>query len=95
VMREVWPDQLVEEGNLTRNVSTLRKALGESRDDHRYIVTIPGRGYRFKDQAFAWLARACEERDEQIVMIKVDPKMDGLRSDPRFSDLLRSIGLLD
>jgi len=47
-----------------------------------------------KDQAFAWLARACEERDEQIVMIKVDPKMDGLRSDPRFSDLLRSIGLL-
>jgi len=47
VMREVWPDQLVEEGNLTRNVSTLRKALGESRDDHRYIVTIPGRGYRF------------------------------------------------
>jgi len=29
VMREVWPDQLVEEGNLTRNVSTLRKALGE------------------------------------------------------------------
>src|SRR5262245_53890236 len=47
VMREVWPDQLVEEGNLTRNVSTLRKALGESRDDHRFIVTIPGRGYRF------------------------------------------------
>jgi len=47
-----------------------------------------------KDQAFAWLARAREERDEQIVMIKVDPKMDGLRSDPRFSDLLQSIGLL-
>jgi DNA-binding winged helix-turn-helix (wHTH) protein len=47
VMREVWPDQLVEEGNLTRNVSTLRKALGESRDDLRYIVTISGRGYRF------------------------------------------------
>ena len=47
-----------------------------------------------KDQAFAWLARACDERDEQIVMIKVEPKMDGLRSDPRFSDLLWSIGLL-
>jgi DNA-binding winged helix-turn-helix (wHTH) protein/TolB-like protein/Flp pilus assembly protein TadD len=47
MMREVWPDQFVEEGNLTRNVSTLRKALGESRDDHRYVVTIPGRGYRF------------------------------------------------
>jgi DNA-binding winged helix-turn-helix (wHTH) protein/TolB-like protein/Tfp pilus assembly protein PilF len=47
MMRQVWHDQFVEEGNLTRNVSTLRKALGESRDDHRYIVTIPGRGYRF------------------------------------------------
>src|SRR5262249_40334071 len=47
IMRQVWPDQFVEEGNLTRNISTLRKALGESRDDHRYIVTIPGRGYRF------------------------------------------------
>jgi DNA-binding winged helix-turn-helix (wHTH) protein/TolB-like protein/Flp pilus assembly protein TadD len=47
MMREVWPDQFVEEGNLTRNVSTLRKALGESPDDHHYIVTIPGRGYRF------------------------------------------------
>src|SRR5262245_19571120 len=47
MMREVWPDQFVEEGNLTRNVSTLRKALGESQDNHRYILTIPGRGYRF------------------------------------------------
>jgi DNA-binding winged helix-turn-helix (wHTH) protein len=36
MMREVWPDQFVEEGNLTRNVSTLRKALGESQDNHHY-----------------------------------------------------------
>ena len=47
MMSKVWPDQFIEEGNLTRNVSTLRKALGETPDDHRYIVTIPGRGYRF------------------------------------------------
>ena len=33
-MREVWPDQFLEEGTLTRNVSTLRKALGESQDNH-------------------------------------------------------------
>jgi TolB-like protein/DNA-binding winged helix-turn-helix (wHTH) protein/Flp pilus assembly protein TadD len=46
-MEQVWPGQFVEEGNLTRNISTLRKVLGESPDDHRYIVTIPGRGYRF------------------------------------------------
>lgn len=47
LMEQVWPGDFVEEGNLTRNVSTLRKALGESPDDHHYLVTIPGRGYRF------------------------------------------------
>jgi TolB-like protein/Tfp pilus assembly protein PilF len=43
----VWPDTNVEESNLARNVSTLRKALGEATDEPRYIETIPWRGYRF------------------------------------------------
>ena len=43
----VWGDTSVEEGGLTRNVSILRKALGEKPDDHQYIVTVPARGYRF------------------------------------------------
>jgi TolB-like protein/DNA-binding winged helix-turn-helix (wHTH) protein len=43
----VWGDVSVEEGNLARNVSTLRKLLGEHPEDHRYIVTLPGRGYQF------------------------------------------------
>src|SRR5712692_8048976 len=47
LMESIWPDTVVEEGNLNRNISTLRKALGESPNDHRYIVTVPGRGYRF------------------------------------------------
>lgn len=47
LIRAVWPDTIVEENNLTQNVSALRKALGESKSEHRYIVTIPGRGYRF------------------------------------------------
>jgi Tol biopolymer transport system component/DNA-binding winged helix-turn-helix (wHTH) protein len=47
LMRLVWPDTAVEENNLTRNISSLRRALGERPDEHRYIVTIPGRGYRF------------------------------------------------
>src|SRR5206468_7421444 len=46
LMRFVWPDSFVEEGNLNRNVSTLRKALGEKPCDHRYIETIPKTGYR-------------------------------------------------
>ena len=47
LIKEVWPDSFVEEGNLNRNVSTLRKALGERPSDHRYIETIPKTGYRF------------------------------------------------
>jgi len=47
LMKRVWPDSFVEEGNLTYNVSILRKALGERAGEHQYIVTVPGRGYRF------------------------------------------------
>ena len=47
LMQRVWPDQAIEEGNLTVNVSALRKALGERVGEHRYVVTIPGRGYKF------------------------------------------------
>jgi Tol biopolymer transport system component/DNA-binding winged helix-turn-helix (wHTH) protein len=47
LMRQVWPDSFVEEANLTVNISTLRKALGERPHEHRYIATVPGRGYRF------------------------------------------------
>ena len=47
LMRRVWPDTAVEEGNLTLNISSLRKTLGDDRRRHEYIVTIPGKGYRF------------------------------------------------
>src|SRR5262245_3860080 len=47
LLKQIWPDSFVEEGSLTRNISMLRRALGESPDDQRYIQTIPKRGYRF------------------------------------------------
>jgi TolB-like protein/DNA-binding winged helix-turn-helix (wHTH) protein/Tfp pilus assembly protein PilF len=47
LMNRLWPDTFVEEGNLTFNISVLRKALGESLQSHPYIETIPRRGYRF------------------------------------------------
>jgi DNA-binding winged helix-turn-helix (wHTH) protein len=49
LLKTVWPDTFVEEANLSRNVFMLRKALGESAQDHRYIVTVPGRGYRLAE----------------------------------------------
>lgn len=47
LMKALWPDTFVEEGNLTYNISILRKTLGESPNGHPYIQTIPKRGYRF------------------------------------------------
>jgi DNA-binding winged helix-turn-helix (wHTH) protein len=47
LLKKVWPDTFVEEGSLTRNISTLRKALGHGPDDENYIATVPKRGYRF------------------------------------------------
>src|SRR3984893_15710807 len=47
LMQEIWPDTTVEENNLNQNISTLRRVLGESRGENRYIATIPGKGYRF------------------------------------------------
>jgi DNA-binding winged helix-turn-helix (wHTH) protein/tetratricopeptide (TPR) repeat protein len=50
LLKAVWPDTFVEETNLSRNIFLLRKALGESPQDHHYIVTVPGRGYRFAEE---------------------------------------------
>jgi len=47
LLKEVWPDSFVEEGNLNRNISILRKVLGEDASGGPYIETIPKRGYRF------------------------------------------------
>jgi DNA-binding winged helix-turn-helix (wHTH) protein/Tfp pilus assembly protein PilF len=49
LLKTVWPDTFVEEGNLSRNIFLLRKALGESPQDHKYILTVPGRGYRLAE----------------------------------------------
>ena len=47
LVKRIWPDTFVEDGSLTRNISTLRKALGHGPDDEKYIATVPKRGYRF------------------------------------------------
>src|SRR5436309_4599450 len=69
-MDEVWPDQAVEESNLTQNISVLRRALGESPKQPSYIETVPRRGYRFR-------ASVREVRDESGRLLK------GLRARPQ------------
>jgi len=65
LMQAVWGDTIVEENNLTHNISVLRKVLGERRGDHRYILTIPGRGYRFVAEV-----KALQDEGSDLVVAK-------------------------
>src|SRR5580658_807357 len=56
-MQAVWPDSFVEEGNLSQNIFLLRKTLGDGQEGQRYILTVPGVGYRFVPEVI--------EHDEQ------------------------------
>jgi TolB-like protein/DNA-binding winged helix-turn-helix (wHTH) protein len=47
LLARVWPDTFVEESTLTRSISVLRKALGDTPNGHAFILTVPKRGYRF------------------------------------------------
>ena len=66
LMNKVWPDAVVEEGSLTRNISTLRRALGDGENGLRYIETVPRRGYRF-------VARVRDSGDESPDPVKEKP----------------------
>jgi eukaryotic-like serine/threonine-protein kinase len=65
LMKTVWPDTFVEEANLSRNIFMLRKALGERPQDHRYVVTVPGRGYRLAENVQLI-------NDEEVSIVKAD-----------------------
>ncbi len=47
LMREIWTDTIVEENNLSQNISILRRILGEKPGEGRFIATVPGHGFRF------------------------------------------------
>jgi TolB-like protein/DNA-binding winged helix-turn-helix (wHTH) protein len=82
LMKAVWADSFVEEGNLTRNISTLRAALGEQDEDHQYIETVPKRGYRFVAEVTEFdedLELIVEEKTRARIVIDQEehPSTDG------------------
>src|ERR1700686_533796 len=58
-----------------------------------YLIAVVYVGLGVKEQAFAWLEKAYQDRSAALLWLKVEPLFDPLRSDPRFQDLLRRIGL--
>src|SRR5256885_181905 len=63
----VWPDVFVEENNLTQYIAAARRALGDNRQEQRYIETVPKRGYRF-----ARSVRLVSEESEEILIEEQD-----------------------
>jgi DNA-binding winged helix-turn-helix (wHTH) protein/TolB-like protein/Tfp pilus assembly protein PilF len=63
MMSRLWPNTVVEENNLTQNISILRRTLGEGPNGDSYIETIPKRGYRFA-------ATVREVRDEEEIVVE-------------------------
>jgi len=47
ILNAVWPNTVVEENNLSQCIRVLRRTLGDTAKERRYIATVPGRGYQF------------------------------------------------
>jgi len=71
------------------------EALSKERYVPAYPVAVILAALGRNDQAFAWLERAYVDRDSWLNYLGLDPRLDGLRPDPRFGDLLRRVGLGD
>jgi len=69
VMRHIWSNTAVEEGNISRTISTLRTVLGEDPSEHRYIETIPWRGYRFVANVREVLVQEAVKRIDSIAVL--------------------------
>jgi eukaryotic-like serine/threonine-protein kinase len=63
LLEQLWPEQFVEESNLTQHIFLLRKALSKHEGDQKIIQTLPGRGYRFT----APLAESDEPAEEMVL----------------------------
>ncbi len=76
-----------------------QKTLAELREMSKqkyispYLFAVVYDGLGDKEQTFAWLEKAYQDRSFWLIWLKVEPRFDSLRDDPRFVDLLRRIGL--
>lgn len=87
LMKAIWPHVVVEENSLNQNISLLRRVLGERPGEYRYIVTVPGRGYRFVaevrtvDQSTEATSRAIPTEGQTRISIAILPFVN-LTGDP-------------
>jgi TolB-like protein/DNA-binding winged helix-turn-helix (wHTH) protein/tetratricopeptide (TPR) repeat protein len=85
LLEAIWPHVVVEENNLSQAVSTLRRVLGEHPTDHRFIITEPGRGYRFA-------AAVTQHAAGREAVTPVDGQGDPLARAPEFAAPATAVG---
>jgi len=72
LMSAIWADTTVEENNLTQNISILRRVLGEKHGENRFIVTVPGHGYKFVAEVRK--IDAAEQSEPPAAAVRLQPE---------------------
>src|SRR5215207_4029292 len=80
LMKEIWPDAVVEENNITVSMSILRKALGEGRGTGQFIETVPRRGYRFVAEVKELTEPAAETARPAVESPQIEPEDEPIDS---------------
>ena len=84
-------------GNKTKARRTLERLKALSKHyqipAHHFVLVYIGLGQT--DEAFQWLEKAYQQHSRMMTWLKVDPRFDSLRQDPRFTDLVRRVGMPD
>src|SRR3989449_4248033 len=95
LMQKVWPDTVLEEGSRSVTVSMLRKAVGDSASEPRYLATIPGRGYRFvadvretQAESADWIL---EKQTKTRVIVVQEEELD----EPKIGEAIDPLSKLD
>ena len=81
-----------QEAEARKMISELQKQV-QNTGIGRYEIALVYAGLGEKDEAFAWLEKSFAARDKGLTYLKIDPCLDPLRSDPRFQDLVKRVGL--
>lgn len=82
-------------GHAREAVALLNQILDRRTYVSAFDVALVYAGLGDRDRAFGWLERACDERTRPILSLHINPKLDGLRSDPRFAALMRRVRVFD
>src|SRR5205814_7218228 len=95
LMKAEYASALALSGDTAKSQTQLNSLLETAKQKYvsDYHIAVVYAGLKDKDQALTWLNKAFQDRADWMVNLKVDPRFDSLRSDPRFEELIRRMNL--